>query len=41
MFRSYTDGGNIGCAEWLADPQIFLKRAQARTSIQMLFAISR
>ena len=25
-----TDGGNIGYAEWLADPQIFLKRAQAR-----------
>ena len=29
-----TDGGNIGYAEWLADPQIFFKRAQARTSRQ-------
>ena len=25
-----TDEGNIGYAEWLADPQIFLKRAQVR-----------
>ena len=25
-----TDGGNIGYAEWLADPQVFLKRAQVR-----------
>ena len=25
-----TDGGNIGYAEWLADPQIFLKRAQVK-----------
>ena len=25
-----TEGGNIGYAEWLADPQIFLKRAQVK-----------
>ena len=25
-----TDGGNIGYAEWLADPQVFLKRAQVK-----------
>ena len=25
-----TDGGNIGYAEWLADPMVFLKRAQIR-----------
>ncbi|RKU18506.1 hypothetical protein C6503_09360 [Candidatus Poribacteria bacterium] len=25
-----TDGGNIGYGEWLADPQVFLKRAQVR-----------
>ncbi|MYB01837.1 amino acid ABC transporter substrate-binding protein [Candidatus Poribacteria bacterium] len=25
-----TDGGNIGYAEWLADPKMFLKRAQMR-----------
>ncbi|MDE0636624.1 MAG: transporter substrate-binding domain-containing protein [Candidatus Poribacteria bacterium] len=27
-----TDGGNIGYAEWLADPQVFLKRAQVRST---------